>query len=164
MPMADWQSTLVRVLLLFRSCFSMILAMTAAAWPEKGKRTDAKWTTLQKDQHCRRKLTPIYVQIRSNAILTSVSVDQGFAVKNSGVTYLTLTVLTFNLRNSKMQIQHTQNRFKLAKYDNSVPFCSRLTWTGGLVVKPKCCASDSDVAVLFYQTLSTVSRKPFLGW
>ena len=28
------------------------------------------------------------------------------------------------------------------------------------MVKPKCCASDSEVAVLFYQTLI---RSPFLG-
>ena len=53
------------------------------------------------------------LQYMSNAILC---IDKRFVVKNSDISCL---ALMFNLNNPNMKIQHIQNWFDVAKYDNS---------------------------------------------
>ena len=70
--------------------------------------------------------TPIYVQC-------DTCIDKRFAVKNSGISCLSLI---FNLNNPRMKILHAKNWFKVARYDEPhTIFFGRLIRTESSVVK-----------------------------
>ena len=62
------------------------------------------------------------------------SLDKRYAIRNSGISCL---AVIFNL--NRMTIQHTENWFKVAQYDESyIFFPNRLIQTHGIVVKENC--------------------------